>query len=131
MKFDHVALNVKDIARSVAWYKNLAHVLYEESTWQPARLEDSPPSTDRAHCSTSAPPASDFLEAVAREAGRHCDPDGKRKIFSAQRGRKMRCFASTATVYSSVETSSVFSRPKTWLLTRTLSFHYADSSRSS
>ena len=35
MKFDHVALNVKDIARSVAWYKETvgATVLYEDSTW--------------------------------------------------------------------------------------------------
>ncbi len=35
MKFDHVALNVKDIRRSVLWYReNLdATVLHEDDTW--------------------------------------------------------------------------------------------------
>lgn len=35
MKFDHVAINVADIARSVAWYKEKlgAEVLYQDATW--------------------------------------------------------------------------------------------------
>ena len=35
MKFDHVAVNVSDIARSVEWYKNTlgATVLYIDDTW--------------------------------------------------------------------------------------------------
>lgn len=35
MKFDHVAVNVAEIARSVAWYKEKlgAEVLYEDATW--------------------------------------------------------------------------------------------------
>ncbi len=35
MKFDHVAVHVKDIARSVAWYRETvgASVLYEDDTW--------------------------------------------------------------------------------------------------
>ena len=35
MKFDHVAVNAADIARSVAWYRSAlgAEVLYEDPTW--------------------------------------------------------------------------------------------------
>jgi catechol 2,3-dioxygenase-like lactoylglutathione lyase family enzyme len=35
MKFDHVAVNVTDIARSVKWYKDTldAKVLYSDDTW--------------------------------------------------------------------------------------------------
>jgi catechol 2,3-dioxygenase-like lactoylglutathione lyase family enzyme len=35
MKFDHVALNVTDIARSIAWYQATlgATVLYSDDTW--------------------------------------------------------------------------------------------------
>ena len=35
MKFDHVAVNVAEIARSVAWYKAQlgAEVLYQDATW--------------------------------------------------------------------------------------------------
>ena len=35
MKFDHVAINVADIGRSVAWYKEKlgAEVLYQDATW--------------------------------------------------------------------------------------------------
>ena len=35
MKFDHVAVNVADIAISVAWYRETlaAKVLYEDSSW--------------------------------------------------------------------------------------------------
>ena len=35
MKFDHVAINVADIARSVAWYQEKlgAEVLYQDATW--------------------------------------------------------------------------------------------------
>jgi catechol 2,3-dioxygenase-like lactoylglutathione lyase family enzyme len=35
MKFDHVAINVADIARSIAWYKERvgAEVLYQDDTW--------------------------------------------------------------------------------------------------
>lgn len=35
MTFDHVALNVQDIARSVAWYVGTAgaRVLYQDDTW--------------------------------------------------------------------------------------------------
>lgn len=35
MKFDHVAVNVADIARSVAWYREKlgAEVLYQDATW--------------------------------------------------------------------------------------------------
>jgi catechol 2,3-dioxygenase-like lactoylglutathione lyase family enzyme len=35
VKFDHVAVNVADIARSVAWYRSElgAEVLYEDPTW--------------------------------------------------------------------------------------------------
>ena len=35
MKFDHVAINVADVARSVAWYREKlgAEVLYEDPTW--------------------------------------------------------------------------------------------------
>ena len=35
MKFDHVAINVSDIPRSVAWYKETlgASVLYQDDTW--------------------------------------------------------------------------------------------------
>ena len=35
MRFDHVAVNVKNIHKSVAWYKSTldATVLYEDGTW--------------------------------------------------------------------------------------------------
>ena len=35
MTFDHVAINVADIARSVAWYREKlgATVLYQDATW--------------------------------------------------------------------------------------------------
>ena len=35
MKFDHVAVNVADIAKSVDWYKEKlgAEVLYQDATW--------------------------------------------------------------------------------------------------
>ncbi len=35
MKFDHVAINVADIARSVDWYKKTlgAEVLYQDTSW--------------------------------------------------------------------------------------------------
>jgi catechol-2,3-dioxygenase len=35
MKFDHVALNVKEIRRSVLWYREHLHatVLHEDDTW--------------------------------------------------------------------------------------------------
>lgn len=35
MKFDHVAVNVTDIARSVKWYRETlqADVLYEDDSW--------------------------------------------------------------------------------------------------
>jgi catechol-2,3-dioxygenase len=35
MKFDHVALNVEQISRSVEWYKQIldARVLYQDDTW--------------------------------------------------------------------------------------------------
>ncbi|MFO0910487.1 MAG: VOC family protein [Isosphaeraceae bacterium] len=35
MKFDHVAINVNEIARSVAWYRDKvgAEVLYQDDTW--------------------------------------------------------------------------------------------------
>ena len=35
MKFDHVAINVADIAKSVAWYTERvgAKVLYQDDTW--------------------------------------------------------------------------------------------------
>ncbi len=35
VKFDHVAINVADIARSVEWYKAKlgAEVLYQDATW--------------------------------------------------------------------------------------------------
>lgn len=35
MRFDHVAINVADVARSVAWYKETlgAEVLYQDPTW--------------------------------------------------------------------------------------------------
>ena len=35
MKFDHVAVNVADIARSVEWYKDKlgAEVLYQDPSW--------------------------------------------------------------------------------------------------
>jgi len=35
MKFDHVAVNVTDIARSVRWYRESlgAEVLYQDDTW--------------------------------------------------------------------------------------------------
>lgn len=35
MKFDHVAVNVRDISKSVAWYVETlqANVLYKDDTW--------------------------------------------------------------------------------------------------
>ena len=35
MKFDHVAINVADVARSIAWYQEKlgAEVLYQDPTW--------------------------------------------------------------------------------------------------
>lgn len=35
MKFDHVAVNVADIAKAVDWYKSKlgAEVIYEDATW--------------------------------------------------------------------------------------------------
>jgi catechol 2,3-dioxygenase-like lactoylglutathione lyase family enzyme len=35
MKFDHVAVNVADVGKSVAWYREQlgAEVLYEDETW--------------------------------------------------------------------------------------------------
>jgi catechol-2,3-dioxygenase len=35
MRFDHVALNVSDISRSVEWYAKVLHarVLYQDDTW--------------------------------------------------------------------------------------------------
>lgn len=35
MKFDHVAINVSDIARSVGWYRETlgATILYQDETW--------------------------------------------------------------------------------------------------
>jgi len=35
MKFDHVAVNVEQISRSVAWYRQTleAQVLYQDDTW--------------------------------------------------------------------------------------------------
>jgi catechol 2,3-dioxygenase-like lactoylglutathione lyase family enzyme len=35
VKFDHVAVNVSDIPKSVEWYKNTLHakVLYQDDTW--------------------------------------------------------------------------------------------------
>jgi len=42
MKFDHLALSVKSIHRSVDWYKsNLnASVLYEDHTWAMLSIDD-------------------------------------------------------------------------------------------
>jgi catechol 2,3-dioxygenase-like lactoylglutathione lyase family enzyme len=35
MKFDHVAVNVADVARSVEWYREAlkARILYQDDTW--------------------------------------------------------------------------------------------------
>jgi catechol 2,3-dioxygenase-like lactoylglutathione lyase family enzyme len=35
MKFDHVAINVADVARSIAWYQEKlgAEILYQDATW--------------------------------------------------------------------------------------------------
>jgi catechol 2,3-dioxygenase-like lactoylglutathione lyase family enzyme len=35
MRFDHVAINVSDVSRSIEWYKSKlgAEVLYQDTTW--------------------------------------------------------------------------------------------------
>jgi len=90
VKFDHVALNVKDIARSVAWYKETvgATVLYEDSTWAfleagGVKLALTLPNQHPRHIAfdIGSAPSSDFL----RRARPHrdgsvsyyvVDPDG-------------------------------------------------------
>ncbi|MGE3822039.1 MAG: VOC family protein [Isosphaeraceae bacterium] len=90
MKFDHVALNVAEIARSVDWYRETvqAEVLYQDATWAFLKvggtklaltLRDQHP----AHIAFdvgSAPPESFFKGAKTHRDGsvsRYVnDPDG-------------------------------------------------------
>jgi catechol 2,3-dioxygenase-like lactoylglutathione lyase family enzyme len=90
MKFDHVAVNVADIARSVAWYTETlgAVVLYQDLTWAfleaggvriALTLKNQHPS-HIAFDIGSNPPA-DFLQKAKRHrdgtVSRYvADPDG-------------------------------------------------------
>ncbi len=90
MKFDHIAVNVKDISRSVAWYKEHlgAEVLYEDSTWAMllaggVKLALTLTSQHPAHIAFTVDPeqAGNFFEKAARHRdgsiSRYlADPDG-------------------------------------------------------
>ena len=90
MNFDHVAINVADIARSVDWYKAQvgAEVLYQDATWAflrvgGAKLALTLPNQHPAHIAfdIGANPPETFFKAakVHRDgtASRYVsDPDG-------------------------------------------------------
>jgi catechol 2,3-dioxygenase-like lactoylglutathione lyase family enzyme len=90
VKFDHVAINVADVARSVAWYKETlgAEVLYQDASWAflragGAKLALTLPEQHPAHVAYdvgSNPPEAFFKGAKVHRDGSVSkyvrDPDG-------------------------------------------------------
>ena len=90
MKFDHVAVNVSDIQKSVEWYKKTlgARVLYQDETWAflevgGAKIALVLPSQHPGHIAfdVGPAPADEFMNKAKRHrdgslSQYFVDPDG-------------------------------------------------------